>query len=79
MSEQIIFIASVYKVSTLADGGIRITLDMPETAIEQAAKLMECKRVEIALQTTMQPVELEAKAANGTGTIKRRSAKQRER
>ena len=43
------FSAVVYKVQTLADGGLRITLDLPETAIPQAAMLMECKREEIPL------------------------------
>ena len=43
------FGASVYKVSTLLDGGLRVTLDLPETAIQQAAMLMECKREGIAL------------------------------
>jgi hypothetical protein len=36
-------------VQTLADGGLRITLDLPESAIPQAAMLMECKREEIPL------------------------------
>lgn len=43
------FQAVVYKVQTLVDGGIRLTLDLPETAIPQAAMLMECKREEIPL------------------------------
>jgi hypothetical protein len=46
---EIRFNAEVNKVQTLADGGIRITLDMPETAIAQAAMLMECKREGIPL------------------------------
>lgn len=44
MSESICFQAAVAKVQTLADGGIRVTLDLPEDAICQAAQLMECKR-----------------------------------
>ena len=44
------FIAVVYKVQTLVDGGLRVTLDLPETAIVAAAKLMECKRNEVALR-----------------------------
>lgn len=43
------FGASVYKVQTLIDGGLRVTLDLPETAIQQAAMLMECKREGIPL------------------------------
>ncbi len=38
------FVAAVQKVQTLVDGGIRVTFDLPETAIEQAAELMVCKR-----------------------------------
>ena len=45
----IAFQASVNKVQTLADGGIRVTFDLPETAIRQAAMLMECKRDGIPL------------------------------
>lgn len=50
MNEKIEFDATVYKVQTLADMGIRITLDLPETAIPQAAMLMETKRVGIPLK-----------------------------
>lgn len=42
--------ATVYKVQTLVDGGIRITLDLPETAIEAAAKLMACQTAGAVLQ-----------------------------
>lgn len=47
---KISFDAIVARVQTLADGGIRITLDLPETAIPQAAALMECKRQEVPLR-----------------------------
>lgn len=43
------FHAAVYKVQTLVDGGIRITLDMPETEIATAAIFMECQRLGIPL------------------------------
>jgi hypothetical protein len=46
------FPAQVAKIQTLADGGLRLTLDMPETAIQQAAMLMECKREGIPLKFT---------------------------
>lgn len=46
---KIAFSASVYKVQTLVDGGLRIALDLPETAIPQAAMLMECQREGILL------------------------------
>lgn len=48
-SPRIEFIAAVQKVQTLVDGGIRLTLDLPEQAIPQAAMLMECKREGIPL------------------------------
>ena len=37
------FDAIVYKVQTLSDGGVRLTLDMPETAIPQMAMLAQTK------------------------------------
>lgn len=46
------FPAEVNKVQTLADGGIRVVLDLPETAIREAAILMECKRDGIFLIVT---------------------------
>ena len=36
------FCASVTKVQTLADNGIRLTLDLPEDAIMQMAELAAC-------------------------------------
>jgi hypothetical protein len=47
--EKIIFSAAVYKLQTLVDGGIRLTLDLPETAIPEMAMLAEVKRQGIAL------------------------------
>jgi hypothetical protein len=44
------FDATVYKVQTLLDGGIRVTLDLPEYAINAAAELMKMKRDEVALR-----------------------------
>lgn len=43
------FSATVYKLQTLVDGGIRLTLDLPETCIPQMAMLAECKREGIPL------------------------------
>lgn len=43
------FVAVVAKVQTLADGGLRVTLDMGERDILQAAELMVCKRDGIVL------------------------------
>lgn len=47
--EKIKFDAVVYKLQTLADGGIRITLDMSESSIPQMAMLAETKRQGLAL------------------------------
>jgi hypothetical protein len=47
------FQATVYKVQTLVDQGIRLTLDLPEDAIEQAALLMACKRDGVVLTVTV--------------------------
>ena len=43
------FQATVYKVQTLTDNGIRISLDLPETEVMAAAKLMECQRFGVVL------------------------------
>ena len=48
-TEAIEFIAAVYKVQTLVDGGVRVTLDLPETAIMQMAQLAECQRFGVVL------------------------------
>ena len=53
MAEAVIrFEAIVYKVQTLADGGVRVTLDLPETAIPQMAMLAETKREGVPLVFT---------------------------
>jgi hypothetical protein len=56
MPEQIVFPAEVNKVVTLADGGIRVYFDLPETAILAAAQLMECKRLGVAGDVTYTPM-----------------------
>lgn len=48
------FRATVEKVQTLVDGGIRITFDLPEDAISAAASLMACKREGIPLRVEVQ-------------------------
>lgn len=52
-TQTIKFQAAVYKVQTLAlDKGVRVTLDLPETAIPQMAMLAECQREGIPLLFT---------------------------
>jgi len=48
----ITFHAEIYKVQTLVDGGLRLTLDLPETAIAQAAQMMDWKRNGIVVDVT---------------------------
>jgi len=49
--------AVVYKVQTLTDRGIRISLDLPESAIMQAAMYMECQRMQVILDIEAKPRE----------------------
>ena len=51
MSE-IEFHAAVHQVKTLADNGLIISFELPETEVMQAAQLMECKRQGIYLVVT---------------------------
>lgn len=56
--QKIEFSATVYKVQTLAtDQGIRVTLDLPETAIMQMAMLAECQRAGVYLQISATVVQ----------------------
>ena len=48
------FDATVAKVQTLVDNGLRVTLDLPEQAIEAAAVLMALKRNGSALKVNVQ-------------------------
>jgi len=50
-------IAAVQKVQTLADGGLRWTFDLPESAILQSAQLMEIRRSQTAVELTIEPVK----------------------
>lgn len=52
--ETLTFDATVAKVQTLVDNGLRVTLDLPEQAIEAAAVLMALKRNGSALRVTVE-------------------------
>jgi hypothetical protein len=54
--EPIKFVAQVSKVQTLADGGLRVALDLPETAVAQAAALMETRAFGTAVSVEAVPV-----------------------
>ena len=49
------FWAIVGKVQTMADGGIRVYLDLPESAIVAAAELMTYKREGVVLDVVCRP------------------------
>jgi hypothetical protein len=50
------FIASVYKVQTLVDNGIRVYLDLSENNTMQMAMLAECQRMGVVLQIEARPI-----------------------
>ena len=52
----ITFPVQIAKIQTLVDGGIRLTLDLPENAILPIAQLMECKRQGVAGIVTFEPM-----------------------
>ncbi len=54
MTDNLTFDATVAKVQTLVDNGLRVTLDLPEQAIEAAAVLMALKREGVALKVTVE-------------------------
>jgi len=47
------FDAAMAKVQTLVDNGLRVTLDLPEQAIDAAAVLMAIKRQGLAIKVTV--------------------------
>jgi len=49
------FVATVYKVQTLVDNGIRVTLDLSEDEMLAAVELMNCHRVGAVLKVEAKP------------------------
>ena len=47
------FRATVGKVTTLADGGLRVTLDLADGDIQQASDLMRCRQAGAVLECAM--------------------------
>ena len=56
MDEVIRFSAQVSKVTTLADGGLRIVFDLAETEIEVAKQMMQVKQAGAILEIAAVPV-----------------------
>lgn len=64
MSEEAIrFQAQVSKVTTLADGGIRIVLDIAESEIEVAKQMMQARQAGAVLEVAAVPILPESKNA----------------
>lgn len=76
MNDTLAFDATVYKVQTLIDNGLRVTLDLPEQAIEAAAVLMALKREGVALKVT---VEIANCKATGNNAIPERPKRKSQR
>ena len=53
MSDPIEFWATISKIQTLADGGLRFTFDAGEQAIMAAAELMACKRMGVVVDVVV--------------------------
>ena len=64
------FVAVVSRISTLADGGIRVVFDLSEDAIMQAAELMTFKRAGVVLD-----VACTARQGNESDDIGRKQPK----
>ena len=58
MTDAIRFQASVSKVTTLADGGIRLVLDLPETAIDTAPTMMQVRQAGAVLEVAAAPLKV---------------------
>ena len=52
-NDTLTFDATIAKVQTLVDNGLRVTLDLPEQAIDAAAVLMAIKREGLAIKVTV--------------------------
>jgi hypothetical protein len=58
VTEEVIrFTAQVSKVQTLADGGLRVILDLPEGAIDTATKMMQVKQQGAVLEIAAIPIK----------------------
>ena len=53
------FKAQVAKVQTMADGGLRLILDMAETEIETATKMMQAKQAGCVLECAVLAVSMD--------------------
>lgn len=63
------FDAVIYKVQTLVDMGLRVTLDLPENAIIAAAQLMALRRAGAILHVTALPDKQPVSVGKENGKI----------
>jgi len=56
-SETVTFQAAIARVQTLADLGLRVTLDLPETAVMEAGLLMAIRGSGVTVRVTVEPIE----------------------
>ena len=59
------FQAQIYKVQTLVDGGLRLTLDLGEQDLKAAVDMMECKKRGALVEFAAVPVKQEGNRENG--------------
>lgn len=64
-AEAIRFQASVAQVKTMADGGLRLSLDLPESEIDTAAQMMKAKQAGAILEIALVFVDPQKSQANG--------------
>lgn len=67
VTESVTFRAQVARCQTLADGGLRVTLDLPEDAVEAVACLMAFKRFGVVGNVTYTPEEQNGDGAGKSG------------
>lgn len=66
------FDATVNKVQTLADHGLRVTLDLPEHEILSVAMLMTYKRGAVALRVSVQAMPVKQTRTEDDASIPKR-------
>jgi hypothetical protein len=76
MSERIEFDATVNKVQTLVDQGLRVSFDLPETAIVAAAQLMAAKRQGAILHVV---IEMQYETVGNENAIQKRTERKSSR
>jgi hypothetical protein len=75
LTDGVEILATVARVATLADQGIRITFDLSEDSVLVAAYLMECKRWGTVVKVSVVP-ELQVSAGGKTGDVETRGKRQ---